>query len=61
MTDDSRDAMKARAAALFRELVAQDHKDALAEDRARVEREREKMARLRVQRLAREKRGGFKL
>jgi hypothetical protein len=32
------DALKARAAALFRD-VAQDHRDALAEDRARVERE----------------------
>lgn len=31
--------LKARAAALFRELVAQDHRDAVAEDRARVERE----------------------
>lgn len=31
--------LKARAAALFRELVAQDHRDALAEDKARVERE----------------------
>ena len=44
------DALKARAAALFRD-VAQDHRDALAEDRARVERERAKMARLRAARL----------
>ena len=48
--------LKARAAALFRELVDQDHRDALAEERGRVEREREKMARLRAARLAREKR-----
>jgi hypothetical protein len=34
--------LKARAAALFRELVAQAHRDALAEDKARVERERAK-------------------
>jgi hypothetical protein len=37
--------LKARAAALFRELVAQDHRDALAEEKTRVERERAKMAR----------------
>jgi hypothetical protein len=48
--------LKARAAALFRNLVAQDHRDALAEERSRVEREREKMARLKAARLAREKR-----
>jgi hypothetical protein len=48
----SNEDMKARAAALFRELVAQDHLDALAEERTRVEREREKMARLRAARLA---------
>jgi hypothetical protein len=45
--------LKVRAAALFRELVDQDHRDALAEEKGRVEREREKMARLRAQRLAR--------
>lgn len=49
---DTRAALQARAGALFRELVAQDHRDALAEDRARVEKEREKIARLRAQRLA---------
>jgi hypothetical protein len=45
--------LKARAAALFRELVDQDHRDALAEEKTRVERERA-MARLRAERLARE-------
>ena len=44
--------LKARAAALFRELVEQDHRDALAEEKARVNREREKMQRLRAERLA---------
>jgi hypothetical protein len=34
MTDTS-DALKARAAALFRKLVAQDHRDALAEEKIR--------------------------
>ena len=53
---DTRDALKARAAALFRELVAEDHRGALAEEKGRVEREREKMARLRAERLANEKR-----
>jgi hypothetical protein len=53
---DTRDALKARAAALFRELVAEDHRGALAEEKSRVEREREKMARLRAERLANEKR-----
>jgi hypothetical protein len=43
---------KPAAAALFRDLVAQDHRDALTEDRARVERGQEKMARLKAQRLA---------
>jgi hypothetical protein len=46
--------LKSRAAALFRELVEQDHRDALAEEKARVDREREKMAKLRAARLARE-------
>jgi hypothetical protein len=49
--------LKARAAALFRELVDQDHRDGLAEEKARVEREREKMARLRAARLAAEAAG----
>jgi hypothetical protein len=35
MTD--RDAMKARAAALFRKLVAQGRRDALAEEKTRIE------------------------
>ena len=45
--------LKARATALFRELVDQDHRDALVEEKARVERERAKMARLRAARLGR--------
>ena len=44
------DFLEARAAALFRELVEQDHRAALAEDKARVEREREKMALLKAER-----------
>ena len=43
---------KPAAAALFRDLVEQDHRDALTEDQARVERGQEKMARLKAQRLA---------
>ena len=43
---------KPAAAALFRDLVAQDQRDALTEDQARVERGQEKMARLKAQRLA---------
>jgi hypothetical protein len=50
----SNEDMKARAAALFRELVDQDHRDALAEERVRVERERANMAKLRALRLAAE-------
>jgi hypothetical protein len=49
---DTRSALKSRVEALFRELVAQDHRDALADEKARVDRERAKMARLRGQRLA---------
>jgi predicted DNA-binding ribbon-helix-helix protein len=49
---DTRTAQKSRAAALFRELVARDHRDALAEDKTRVDQEREKMVRLKAQRLA---------
>jgi hypothetical protein len=45
--------LKARAAALFRKLVAQDHRDALAEENTRIELELAKMARLRAARLAR--------
>jgi hypothetical protein len=51
MTD--RDAMKARAAALFRKLVAQGRRDALAEEKTRIELEIAKMVRLRAQRLVR--------
>jgi hypothetical protein len=49
---DSRSGLKARAAALFRELVAQGSSRPLAEDRVRVDRPREKMAKLRAVRLA---------
>jgi hypothetical protein len=50
---DTRAEMKARAAALFREPAKQAPADAMSDSKARVEREREKMARLRVARLAR--------
>jgi hypothetical protein len=49
MTDPT---LKARAAALFRQVAAEERANARAEDKARVEREREKMARLRATRLA---------
>jgi hypothetical protein len=50
------DALKARAAALFRQPPDEAKPTALAADRARVELERQKMARLKAERLAREKR-----
>jgi hypothetical protein len=48
----SNDALKFRAAALFRPPPDDAKPDALAEDKARIEREREKMARPMAQRLA---------
>jgi hypothetical protein len=45
--------MKARAAALFRERVEQSDRTVLAEEKARVERERAKMPRLKAERRAR--------
>jgi hypothetical protein len=50
---DPRTAMKARAAALFRERVEQSDRTVLAEEKARVERERAKMPRLKAERRAR--------
>jgi hypothetical protein len=45
-------AQKSLAAALFRELVARDRRDALAEDKTRLDREREKMVSFKAKRLA---------
>jgi hypothetical protein len=48
-------ALKARAATRFRDLVAQGHKDALTEDKARHEAKVANMHELRARRLARDR------
>jgi hypothetical protein len=51
---DSHDVARARAEAVFRTVTPEQHSDAMTEHRAQERVEREKMARLRALRLAKE-------